>query len=147
VLPNTYVSVETGAAVEWTREENYKFRLSAFQPFLREHFAASDPAQPLMFPDIHLDWVRNTLENDPLEDLSVSRPRSRLEWGVPVPDDPEHTIYVWFDALMCYLSGIGYPWPSKGALLEASKAWPPDVQVIGKDIVRQVYLQVFWTNR
>lgn len=65
---------------------------------------------------------------DTLEDLSVSRPRSRVSWGVPVPDDPEQTIYVWVDALVNYLTVLGYPAETPG--------WPCDIQVIGKDIVK-----------
>jgi methionyl-tRNA synthetase len=134
VVPGTHVAVETGAIVEWTREENWKFRLSAFQPWLLEHFAAA----PRVFPEAHQEWVLRTLRETPLEDLSVSRPRSRLEWGVPVPGDPDHTVYVWFDALMCYLSGLGYPWSAGGPSSGAAAAWPPNIQVVGKDIVRHV---------
>lgn len=80
------------------------------------------------------------LSSGPLDDLSISRPRSRLEWGVPVPDDPEHTIYVWFDALLVYLAGIGYPWKADAAWQRprTPEAWPVDLQVIGKDILRFV---------
>lgn len=136
--PNTFVSSETGSAVEWSKEENYKFRLSAFQPFLLEHFSQSGPGAPIVFPPQYHDWLLNTLRDHPLEDLSVSRPRSRLEWGVPVPGDPEHTVYVWFDALMCYLSGVGYPWKTTGQAPElgAAHGWPVNLQVIGKDIIR-----------
>jgi methionyl-tRNA synthetase len=68
-----------------------------------------------------------------LSDLSVSRPSSRLTWGVPVPDDSTQTIYVWLDALMNYAVQAGYPWsPDR----PTSGGWPADVQVIGKDIVR-----------
>ena len=67
-----------------------------------------------------------------LEDLSISRPRSRLTWGIPVPGDPDHTIYVWVDALTNYITAAGYP---KNL---SSSAWPADLQVIGKDIVRFV---------
>lgn len=74
---------------------------------------------------------------EPLEDLSVSRKRSRLSWGIPVPNDPEHTIYVWIDALATYLSSVEYPW-SATAGDGTSEGWPPDVQVIGKDIIRCV---------
>jgi len=70
----------------------------------------------------------------PLEDLSVSRPRDRLHWGISVPDDPTHTVYVWFDALINYLTGIGYPWDTEEQKIRSS--WPPDLQVVGKDIVR-----------
>jgi len=68
-----------------------------------------------------------------LSDLSISRPSSRLTWGIPVPSDPSHTIYVWIDALVNYLTVAGYPW--KGSQ-EATKVWPPDLQVVGKDIIR-----------
>lgn len=71
----------------------------------------------------------------PLEDLSISRPRSRLEWGVRVPGDDEQTVYVWFDALLVYLSGVGYPW-AQGVGEE--RGWPADLQIVGKDIVRYV---------
>ena len=66
-----------------------------------------------------------------LSDLSISRPRARLEWGIPVPDDADHTIYVWVDALTNYLTGAGYP---DGEM----PYWPADLHLIGKDIVRCV---------
>jgi tRNA synthetases class I (M) len=81
-------------------------------------------------PDIHQNRIICDLGSEPLEDLSISRPRERIGWGIAVPDDPTQTVYVWFDALLVYLSGIGYP--------ENGVTWPPDVQVIGKDIVRFV---------
>jgi len=72
------------------------------------------------------------LTNGSLSDLSISRPRSRLEWGIQVPDDPSHTIYVWLDALTNYLTATGYPEPI------LPKFWPADVHVVGKDIIRSV---------
>jgi len=63
-----------------------------------------------------------------VEDLSISRPASRVSWGVPVPGDPEQTIYVWVDALINYITVLGYP--------ESLEGWPADVHVVGKDIVR-----------
>ncbi|KAI0355421.1 hypothetical protein OH77DRAFT_1454710 [Trametes cingulata] len=126
-----HVSTTTGSRVEWQEEENYKFRLSAFQRPLAAHFAAHpDAVQP---PQFHAD-VMHALQ-EPLEDLSISRKRSRLSWGIPVPGDPEHTIYVWIDALTTYLSSVGYPWTATGGD-GSSEGWPPDVQVIGKDIIR-----------
>ena len=74
----------------------------------------------------------HTLKDEPLEDLSISRPRERLSWGISVPGDPSHTIYVWFDALTVYLTGVGFPADRQELL------WPPNIQVIGKDIVRYV---------
>lgn len=126
-----YISTETGSRVEWTQEENYKFRLSAFRDSLLEHFKSHPDA---VFPQQHYLDVLTAL-NGPLDDLSVSRPRSRLSWGITVPNDPEHSIYVWIDALTVYLSATGYPWKAQGALKEA---WPPNLQIIGKDILRYV---------
>jgi methionyl-tRNA synthetase len=69
-----------------------------------------------------------------VQDLSVSRLRSRVEWGLQVPDDPSHTIYVWLDALTSYMTAVGLPWDSK-ADMKAS-GWPADIHVVGKDILR-----------
>ncbi|TFY50611.1 hypothetical protein EVJ58_g10972, partial [Rhodofomes roseus] len=126
-----HVSMETGSAVEWMEEENYKFRLSSFQGVLEAHYAANKDA---IYPPQHHEAILQQLRTVPLQDLSVSRPSARLTWGVPVPDDAEHTIYVWIDALTVYLSSIGFPWQdgNKGK----SSGWPSDVQVIGKDILR-----------
>lgn len=68
--------------------------------------------------------------NDSLPDVSVSRPTSRVHWGIDVPGDDSQTIYVWMDALVNYLTATGYPDKS------FREAWPPDVQVIGKDILK-----------
>ena len=65
-----------------------------------------------------------------VEDLSVSRPKQRVRWGVPVPGDPEQTVYVWVDALINYISVLGYP--------KSTDGWPVDVHVVGKDIIRFV---------
>lgn len=69
-----------------------------------------------------------------LADLSISRPRSRLTWGIPVPNDPDHTIYVWLDALVNYITAAGYPWKDS-ATMEAG-GWPADIHIVGKDIIR-----------
>lgn len=99
------------------------FRLSAFADRLREHYLSHPES---IFPVQHYNYTLKSL--DDLEDISVSRPRSRLSWGIPVPDDPAHTIYVWIDALANYLTAVGYP--------NTTTTWPPDLQVIGKDIVK-----------
>ena len=128
-----HVSTETGSLVEWTTEENYMFRLSAFQKPLLAHFQSNPDA---IFPaQYHADVV--AILSKPLEDLSVSRPSSRLSWGIPVPNDHDHTIYVWIDALTVYLSSAGYPWATTS--IGTSAGWPPDIQVIGKDILRCVH--------
>jgi methionyl-tRNA synthetase len=79
----------------------------------------------------------NFLESNELEDLSISRPKSQLEWGVEVPDDDTHVMYVWFDALSNYITGVGYPDGD-----EFHKWWPADLHIIGKDINR--FHSVYW---
>ncbi|GAA5920182.1 hypothetical protein JCM1841_006632 [Sporobolomyces salmonicolor] len=128
-------SVETGTKVEWMEEENYKFRLSAFrEPLLEWLSASSNPVQPPSRTAALLSSLTHSASTD-LNDLSISRPSSRLSWGIQVPDDPRHTIYVWIDALVNYLTAAGYPWKG-GEAFEEGKAWPPDLQVVGKDIIR-----------
>ena len=119
--------------MEWQEEENYKFRLSEFQHILEAHYAKHTDA---IYPPQHHEAILHQLRTTPLQDLSVSRPSSRLSWGIPVPDDETHTIYVWIDALTVYLSSIGFPWPNREAML--ASGWPSNVQVIGKDILRRV---------
>jgi methionyl-tRNA synthetase len=135
-----FVSKETGSVVEWTEEENYKFRLSRFRDSLLARYQ-SDPQA--IYP---LQQHANILDalSVPLEDLSVSRPRDRLHWGISVPDDPTHTVYVWFDALINYLTGIGYPWDTDEQKIRSS--WPPDLQVVGKDIIRWVMSCVMYLD-
>ncbi|POY74433.1 putative Methionine--tRNA ligase [Rhodotorula taiwanensis] len=126
---------ETGTRVEWMQEENYKFRLSAFrEQLLRWLGSSSSPVQPLSRSTALLAALEHPLSTD-LNDLSISRPTSRLSWGIRVPDDPEHTIYVWIDALVNYLTIAGYPWKG-GEEFAQGQVWPPDLQVVGKDIIR-----------
>jgi methionyl-tRNA synthetase len=129
----TVVATESGSVVSYTSEETYKFRLSAFRARLLDHFL-SNPAA--IQPKPYYDQIIGQLSKQDVEfeDLSISRPRSRLEWGVSVPGDNEQTIYVWIDALTVYLTGAGYPWTSD----EGGKkgGWPVDLQIIGKDILR-----------
>lgn len=100
-------------------------------------------------PTLHATLLRQ-LHSEPLEDLSISRPSSRLQWGIPVPNDENHTIYVWVDALVNYLTVVGYPWggDGKGEVegereMGEERGWPADVHVVGKDIVRCVTLPFF----
>ncbi|SNX85618.1 probable METHIONYL-TRNA SYNTHETASE, mitochondrial [Melanopsichium pennsylvanicum] len=129
-------SVETGAKVEWSQEVNYKFRLSAFQQpllkWLRENPTAIVPKQKY-------DQVVAEVESG-LQDLSISRPRSRLSWGIPVPDDGEHCVYVWMDALTNYLTVTGYP--NNNTTVQKQNAWPADCHVVGKDILR--FHAIYW---
>ena len=127
------VSSETGSIVTHSSEETYKFRLSTFRSRLLDHFLAHPEA---IQPKPYYDYIVQRLSESELEDLSVSRPRSRLEWGVRVPTDEDQTIYVWIDALTVYLTGAGYPWKDEVAPGE----WPADMQIIGKDIIRFVLI-------
>ena len=125
------VSSETGSIVTHSSEETYKFRLSTFRSRLLDHFLAHPEA---IQPKPYYDHIVQQLSESELEDLSVSRPRSRLEWGVRVPTDEDQTIYVWIDALTVYLTGAGYPW--KDGI--TAGGWPADMQIIGKDIIKSV---------
>ncbi|QIX00069.1 hypothetical protein AMS68_005586 [Peltaster fructicola] len=128
-------SIETGKEVEWTSERNYHFRLSAFREKLLAWYA-SNPAW--IVPKARMeDVVQQVSEN--LEDLSISRPVSRLTWGIQVPNDASQTIYVWLDALLNYATAAGYPF-TPGNELEGG--WPADIHVIGKDIVR--FHCIYW---
>lgn len=128
-------SIETGKEVEWTSERNYHFRLSDFKEKLLD-FYEKNPHY--IVPRHRMDEVINAVKAG-LEDLSISRPAERLQWGVTVPTDPSQTIYVWLDALLNYATAIGYPFtPGQ----EASQGWPADVQVVGKDIIR--FHCIYW---
>ncbi|TCD62957.1 methionyl-tRNA synthetase [Steccherinum ochraceum] len=129
VSETRYMSIETSSSVERLTEENYKFRLSQFREPLLAHYKRNPDT---IFPASQYDVVMEML-SEPMSDLSISRPRARLRWGIPVPTDPEQTIYVWIDALTTYLSSVGYPWSSGNGL---AQGWPPNLQVIGKDILR-----------
>ena len=127
-------SKETGKEVEWTSETNYHFRLSAFKDRLLEHYA-QHPG--FIVPEQRMNFIKSEVAAG-LKDLSISRPSSRLQWGIRVPGDDSQTIYVWLDALINYLSATGYP-SVEG---DKYKLWPPNVQVIGKDIIR--FHTIYW---
>ncbi|NXD85835.1 SYMM protein, partial [Halcyon senegalensis] len=117
--------------VHWTKEENYMFRLSAFREPLRSWLRDNPHAiAPPPFRQRVLRWLE-----EELPDLSVSRERSRLPWGIPVPGDSTQTIYVWVDALVNYLSVVGYP-ETHG------EWWPAAHHVVGKDILK--FHGVYW---
>ncbi len=123
----------TGTPVEWVEEESYFFRLSAYQEKLLAYYAAHPE---FIGPDARRNEVVKFVEGG-LNDLSVSR--TTFDWGVPVPGDERHVMYVWVDALTNYLTGIGYPDENNQ---QFKKFWPADVHVIGKDIVR--FHAVYW---
>jgi methionyl-tRNA synthetase len=121
-----------GTPVEWTVEESWFFRLSAYADRLLAHYEAHpDFIRPEGRRNEVMSFVRGGLA-----DLSISR--TSFDWGVPVPDSPGHVMYVWVDALTNYLTGAGYP----GDGGEGFGRWPADLHVIGKDIVR--FHAVYW---
>ena len=124
-----------GRITETVHEENYFFKLSAFQDKLLELYANPEFVRPEARRNEVISFVRSGLR-----DQSISR--STFSWGIPVPDDPEHVIYVWFDALANYLTAIGYGSTHAGAQEAFKKYWPADVQMIGKEIVR--FHCVYW---
>ncbi|MBK9078653.1 MAG: methionine--tRNA ligase [Hyphomicrobium sp.] len=127
------VATPTGTPVEWTEEETYFFRLSAYQDKLLAHYEANpDFMLPLERRNEVVSFVKMGLE-----DLSISR--STLDWGIPVPGNPAHVMYVWIDALNNYVTATGL---LNGGANPRSHYWPADVHVIGKDIVR--FHAVYW---
>ncbi|OUM98951.1 MAG: methionine--tRNA ligase, partial [Firmicutes bacterium ZCTH02-B6] len=111
--------------VEWVEEESYFFRLSKYGPALLDHIRRNPG---FVQPESRRNEVVRFIERG-LEDLSVSR--TSFKWGIPVPFDPNHVIYVWVDALSNYITALGYP---GGELYQ--RFWPADVHLIGKDILR-----------
>jgi methionyl-tRNA synthetase len=129
------VSIESGKEVEWTSETNYHFRLSQFQGKLLEYYK-SNPGT--IVPQQRMNFIMNEIESG-LKDLSISRPSSRLTWGIRVPGDDSQTIYVWLDALINYITMTGYPFKQSSG---SESLWPPNCQVIGKDIIR--FHTIYW---
>ena len=117
--------------VEKISETNYFFKLAKYQDWLFEHIKNN---QDFVRPQIRRNEVLSFLEKNKLTDLCISRPKERLSWGIPFPFNPDYVTYVWFDALINYISAVG-EFDEKGRYL--SKWWPADVQLIGKDILRQ----------
>ena len=124
------ISIETGKKVEWMSETNYKFRLSDFRLSLIDWLKHNPKA---IHPMKIYNNVLQSLENfeSAVNDLSISRPKSRLNWGITVPNDPDHTIYVWIDALANYLT-----------VANDHNSWPSDIHVVGKDIIR--FHAIYW---
>ena len=119
-----------GTAVEWTVEESWFFRLSAYRDRLLDWY---DAHAEFIQPASRFNEMRSFVAGG-LRDLSISR--TSFDWGVPVPDAPGHVMYVWVDALTNYLTGAGYPADGYDAI------WPADLHVIGKDVVR--FHAVYW---
>jgi len=111
--------------VQELSEPNYFFRLAKHQEWLIKHIEENEN---FIFPRFRAKQVLEFLK-EPINDMSISRPRERLEWGIPLPFDPDYVTYVWFDALVNYVTGAGFGTP------DFEKRWPADMHVIGKDIL------------
>jgi methionyl-tRNA synthetase len=121
-----------GTPVEWVEEESYFFKLSAYQDRL---LALYNDQPDFIGPDSRRNEVMSFVKGG-LRDLSISR--TTFDWGVKVPNDPEHVMYVWVDALTNYITGVGFP-DERDANWHY---WPADVHIIGKDIIR--FHAVYW---
>ncbi len=122
-----------GTPVEWVEEESYFFKLSAYADKL---LALYNNNPDYVLPKERMNEVASFVRRG-LQDLSISR--TTFDWGVPVPGDPKHVMYVWVDALTNYITAVGYP-DTESAKFK--KYWPADLHVIGKDIVR--FHAVYW---
>ena len=130
---NNKVAKVSGSKVEWVEEESYFFKLSKFQKRLLEHYKKNEN---FILPKSRKNEVVKFVEKG-LKDLSISR--TSFSWGIPVPENKNHIIYVWLDALTNYLSALNFP---NIADDKYKSFWPADVHVIGKDILR--FHAVYW---
>jgi methionyl-tRNA synthetase len=127
---------DCGRPVREIEEKNYFFRMSRFQEELISHIEANPD---WIVPEVRRNEVLGFLQK-PLEDLSISRPKSRVRWGIPLPFDEEHVAYVWVDALINYVTASGAIDPEAGASAAgfddpSASWWPADLHLIGKDIL------------
>jgi len=126
------LATKTGTPVEWVEEESYFFRLSAYADKLLKLYERPD----YVLPKERLNEVASFVRGG-LQDLSISR--TTFDWGVKVPGNDKHIMYVWVDALTNYITGVGYP---DTASEKFKRYWPASLHVIGKDIVR--FHAVYW---
>jgi methionyl-tRNA synthetase len=127
------IAVETGTPVTWTEEQTYFFRLSAYAEKLLAHYEANPD---FIAPEVRRNEVVSFVSGG-LRDLSISR--TSFDWGVKVPEHPDHVMYVWVDALTNYLTGVGFPDTTSPMF---QRYWPADLHMIGKDIIR--FHTVYW---
>ena len=121
-----------GEVIEIT-ESNYFFKLSAYQDWLVDYLNQHDD---FIYPRFRTKQVLEFLK-EPINDLCISRPKARLSWGIPLPFDPDYVTYVWFDALVNYISAVGY------GSEDFEHYWPADLHIIGKDILSPPHA-VYW---
>lgn len=133
VQANQGVCPDHNRPYEKLQEENYFFKLSAFTSKIKQ---AIETGEMRIVPEKRKNEILSLL-NHGLEDVSISRPKDKITWGVPVPEDGNQVMYVWFEALMNYITVLGYPERPDFAAF-----WPANVQIIGKDILR--FHAAFW---
>ena len=121
---------------EVVSEENYFFKLTKYKDAIIKHIKTNPD---FIVPSFRANEVLNQLEN--IEDISVSRAKSNVSWGIPVLGDDDQVIYVWIDALSNYITALGYN-PDGESEEKFKKFWPADVQVIGKDILK--FHSIYW---
>lgn len=127
VKANNGVCPNHNRPYEKVEEENYFFKLSAYTEQVK---AAIDSNDFLIIPDTKRNEILSVI-NSGLDDISISRPKDKISWGIPVPGDTTQVMYVWFEALMNYITVLGYPEHA-----DFKNFWPANMQVIGKDIIR-----------
>lgn len=127
VKENNGVCPDHNRPYEKIEEENYFFRLSHYSEQIR---TAIKDGSFTVVPETRKNEILSLIDSG-LEDISISRPKAKLDWGIPVPGDTTQIMYVWFDALLNYITVLGYPEHA-----DFAKYWPADVQVVGKGILR-----------
>src|ERR1043166_4573066 len=144
-LPDGNFDSSWGQVIE-LEEENYYFKLEPHQPWLIDYIE-SHPE--FVSPNYRRNEVLGFLKNQRLEDLCITRPASRLNWGIPIPFDDKFVTYVWFDALVNYFSlpaALGDPgtgiYKSTAARSDSHELWPADIHLVGKDILK--FHAVYW---
>jgi methionyl-tRNA synthetase len=123
--------------VEQLSERNYFFKMGQYQDRLIRHIEAHPD---FVRPESRRNEVLGFLKTQTLGDLSISRPKSRLSWGIELPFDPDYVTYVWFDALVNYISALEYLTPKPAF----DQFWPADVHLVGKDILTTH--AVYWST-
>lgn len=136
IVPGTQERITpNGTEAVWVEEESYFFKLSEYTDKLLEFY---DKNPEFIQPETRRNEIISFVKQG-LKDLSISRHKDRLTWGIPVPTDENHVMYVWLDALTNYITGIGYPERNAESF---KKFWPADFHVIGKDITR--FHAIYW---
>jgi methionyl-tRNA synthetase len=126
-----------GTEVEWVEEESYFFKLSEFTDKLLAHF---ETHPEFIEPEARRNEIKSFVAQEGgLRDLSISRHKNRLDWGIPVPGDEDHVMYVWLDALTNYITALGFPDKTDA---KYTQYWPANFHVIGKDITR--FHAIYW---